>query len=657
MFKNTLIDQGCGKTTTMNMLTGMFSPSSGTAYIDGHDVTTNIAEARNSLGLCPQHNILINDLTVKEHLIFYCRLKGISNQREIQNEIDKYAELLDFKEISNALSKVLSGGQKRKLSIGIALCGNSKIVMLDEPTSGLDAGARRSLWNLLIQEKKGRTILLTTHHMDEADVLADRIAIMNEGQLQTVGSSFFLKKKFGSGYKLICVKDQGCNPSNILNVLSEFAPDVQLESNAQTEAVFIIKEDYLPAFPSMFKRIEDESKNLRISSFGCSMTTLEEVFMKVGSDANKSNHRKQSNLEFNDFIPSKKVTGMKLLLYQAYAMMLKKFHYTRRNFYSIGWLTLMSIFITYILMIAPIEFDFIYRELQPLPQNVSLSSYNKTIAAVDHDGSNPAIFQNYIGLFSGKDSAEVLNGDNFTEYLLKRYKISEAMVNAENVIGVTITKDKITAWRNIQSTYDSMLGPISLNMIHRAILKSVAGVDHDILVGSKPYYTNYDTITSTGMPQTTTEELIVTEDDNEKALTKEEELPFDSKILNFILIFAMFYLLLGYWPSIFIAIKVKERMTRAKLLQFISGANRFIYWLTSFVIDYIVLIGVTSIIIGILALNQRVYFRTGEQLGTLMAVFALYGFSAIPFIYAASFLFEKHPTSETMVSVYALICK
>lgn len=125
---------GAGKTTTMNMLIGMFSPTSGTAYLNGHDITTETIEARKQLGVCPQHNVLIDDLTVKEHIIFFCRLKGIKSNKQIDSEISKYVHLLEFYDKVDALSKTLSGGQKRKLSIGVALCGDSKIVMLDEPT-------------------------------------------------------------------------------------------------------------------------------------------------------------------------------------------------------------------------------------------------------------------------------------------------------------------------------------------------------------------------------------------------------------------------------------------------------------------------------------------------------------------------------------------
>ena len=104
------------------------------------------------------------------------------------------------------MSHTLSGGNKRKLSVSIALCGGSKFVLLDEPTSGMDLGARRYLWDMLMKYKKGRIVILTTHYMDEADVLGDRIGIMAKGQLMCLGSSLFLKNRFGAGYRLTLVK-------------------------------------------------------------------------------------------------------------------------------------------------------------------------------------------------------------------------------------------------------------------------------------------------------------------------------------------------------------------------------------------------------------------------------------------------------------------
>lgn len=641
---------GAGKTITISMLTGMLSPSSGTAFLNGHSIITETIDARNSLGFCPQHNILFDDLTMAEHITFFCRLKGVHSKKEIDEEIVKYAELLDFNDKINSLSKTLSGGQKRKLSIGVALCGNSKTVILDEPTSGLDAGARRSLWNLLIKEKKGRTILLTTHHLDEADILGDRIAIMNEGELQTVGSSFFLKKKFGSGYKLICVKETDCNPQRILDVLHEFASDSYLDSNTQTDVVFVINEGHLPIFPKMFKKIEDEMNSLKISTFGCSLTTLEEVFMKVGSQIDKTSPEKKSVEVKSDFIPTRKIRGIKHVFYQVYAIILKKFHYTRRNFYSIGWLTLLTAALCYVFLAAPIEFGSVYRYGDLGSNAMSLDAFNSTTTAIENDGSMQELADSYISLFGGKDKIEVLDG-NFTDFIFQQFQISERKTYEKYMISVTIRKDRITAWYN-SYIYSDQLQIISLNMVHRALLKVLGSPENDILAFYKRF--NYTQTEETGNVTESSAKAESDDDDNEIQLTPEEALSYEATLINFALIFMLFYIMLIYWPSIFIAIKVKERVTRSKLLQFISGTNRFVYWLTSFFIDFTVFLSVIYIIVGVVAANQRAYFRTGEQIGTLLALFSFYGFSMLPLVYAMSFLFEKHAKAESLVPVLGL---
>lgn len=195
---------GAGKTTTMSILSGMYPPTSGTAFVGRFNIKTDMDEARQFLGVCPQHNILFDDLTIREHLIFFSKLKGLSDS-ETELEVTKYIKLLDLESKAEVLAKTLSGGTKRRLSVGVALCGGSKIVLCDEATSGMDPAARRVLWDLLQQEKKGRTILMTTHFMDEAEVLGDRIAVLHNGELKCYGSPFFLKKAYGMGYILVSV--------------------------------------------------------------------------------------------------------------------------------------------------------------------------------------------------------------------------------------------------------------------------------------------------------------------------------------------------------------------------------------------------------------------------------------------------------------------
>ncbi len=166
---------GAGKSTTMHLLTGLYTPTSGTAKINGLSITNSMNEIRKSLGFVPQHNILFDLMTVKEHIWFYSRLKGLDNLLST-NETNLMLEQTGLEFKKNELSKNLSGGQQRKLSVAIAFCGSSKTVILDEPSAGVDPSGRRDIWDMLLKFRTNdRTILISTHHMDEADVLGYRI--------------------------------------------------------------------------------------------------------------------------------------------------------------------------------------------------------------------------------------------------------------------------------------------------------------------------------------------------------------------------------------------------------------------------------------------------------------------------------------------------
>uniref|UniRef100_H0VCA2 ATP binding cassette subfamily A member 3 n=1 Tax=Cavia porcellus TaxID=10141 RepID=H0VCA2_CAVPO len=270
---------GAGKTTTLSMLTGLFPPTSGRAYISGYEISQDMVQIRKSLGLCPQHDVLFDNLTVAEHLCFYAQLKGLSRQK-CPEEVKQMLHILSLEDKRNSLCRFLSGGMKRKLSIGIALIAGSKVLMLDEPTSGMDAISRRAIWDLLQQQKNDRTILLTTHFMDEADLLGDRIAIMAKGELQCCGSSLFLKQKYGAGYHMTLVKEPHCNPKAISQLVYHHIPNATLESSAGAELSFILPKESTHRFESLFAKLEKKQKELGIASFGASVTTMEEVFLR-----------------------------------------------------------------------------------------------------------------------------------------------------------------------------------------------------------------------------------------------------------------------------------------------------------------------------------------------------------------------------------------
>jgi len=209
---------GAGKTTTMSILTGLFPPTSGSAHVDGKSILTDMEAIRESLGLCPQHNVLFDRLTVKEHLEFFINLKGTFGQ-QAETEVLQMINDIQLSDKMHWASSKLSGGMKRKLSCAIALIGGSQTVFLDEPTSGMGPYARRGTWDLLLKHKAGKTIILTTHFMDEADFLGDRIAIMADGQLRCCGSSLFLKSRYGVGYHLTLVKKKNCNQNAVTSLI------------------------------------------------------------------------------------------------------------------------------------------------------------------------------------------------------------------------------------------------------------------------------------------------------------------------------------------------------------------------------------------------------------------------------------------------------
>uniref|UniRef100_A0A8C0G2T6 ATP-binding cassette sub-family A member 2 n=1 Tax=Chelonoidis abingdonii TaxID=106734 RepID=A0A8C0G2T6_CHEAB len=297
---------GAGKTTTMSILTGLFPPTSGSATIYGHDIRTEMDEIRKNLGMCPQHNVLFDKLTVEEHLWFYSQLKSMAEE-EIRKEMDKMIEDLELSNKRHSLVQTLSGGMKRKLSVAIAFVGGSRAVILDEPTAGVDPYARRAIWDLILKYKPGRTILLSTHHMDEADLLGDRIAIISHGKLKCCGSPLFLKSTYGDGYKLTVVKKQSdsrngtgqspgippshsstspCSEPRVTQFIKKYVASCLLISNTNTELSYILPSEAVKkgCFERLFQHLEQRLGELELTSFGLMDTTLEEVFLKVSEE-------------------------------------------------------------------------------------------------------------------------------------------------------------------------------------------------------------------------------------------------------------------------------------------------------------------------------------------------------------------------------------
>jgi ATP-binding cassette subfamily A (ABC1) protein 3 len=226
--------------------------------------------------------VLFELLTAQEHLDIFYDFKGADPAKKTE-EITKLISDVGLEDKKHTFASKLSGGSKRKLSSAMALCGGSKLIIMDEPTSSLDLSARRKIWNMLKEYKKDRIILLTTHYMDEADILGDRIGIIAKGKISCLGSSLFLKRKFGVGYNLSMIKSTPEPNAAILSYCAQhLGNDVQILSEIKSELTLQIPNCYVDKFNLFFSNLDRDMEELKISTYGISLTTLEDVFLKVG---------------------------------------------------------------------------------------------------------------------------------------------------------------------------------------------------------------------------------------------------------------------------------------------------------------------------------------------------------------------------------------
>ena len=179
-------ENGAGKSTTINMLCGLTKPTSGDAYILGKSVVNDVFEVKKLINVSPQEIALGNKISIKENLELVARIYG-DNKIEAEKKSRVMLEKLKLTEKANEKVKTLSGGMQRKLSIGMALISEPKVLFLDEPTVGLDVRTRNELWKTIEKLKGKVTIILTTHYLEEAQALADKIIIINKGRIKSEG--------------------------------------------------------------------------------------------------------------------------------------------------------------------------------------------------------------------------------------------------------------------------------------------------------------------------------------------------------------------------------------------------------------------------------------------------------------------------------------
>ena len=306
------------------MVTGATSDFEGDAFVDGVDVKKHPQRARASLGVCPQHDVLWPSLTAREHLELFAALRApdaedagsVPGRRERERDAARVAASLAAAGLArdaDRLAGTLSGGQRRRLSLAIAFIGEPSVVLLDEPTAGMDPLARRHAWDVIRKmagrrggappaaEKTARpsapvSVLLTTHFMDEADALSDRVAVMHSGKLACAGSPLFIKASFGGGYVLrlrTCRDaDFGAIESVVRRARVETAPlsfadstdarDVLKTRVATAVATVALPSSARASFPALLEALEGaRGEAIGVLECGVGCATLEDAFLNV----------------------------------------------------------------------------------------------------------------------------------------------------------------------------------------------------------------------------------------------------------------------------------------------------------------------------------------------------------------------------------------
>lgn len=288
---------GAGKSTTINCLTGVLPPSNGEALVYGQPISCNgsMDRIRSMMGVCPQFDVLWGELSGIEHLNIYGHVKGVY-WADVGKQAATLLERVKLTYAGQQRSSAYSGGMKRRLSVAIALLGDPKIVYLDEPTTGMDPISRRYVWDIIQEAKVGRAIVLTTHSMEEADILGDRIAIMAKGRLRCLGTSLRLKQKFGSGYQVavsVIPSNQGVHPDPELIAKRTAAIKAFFQQHlglapfeeGRVYLSYLIPRDKDAQLMPFLKQLEANADALGMTDLQLSLTSLEEVFLNIAKTA------------------------------------------------------------------------------------------------------------------------------------------------------------------------------------------------------------------------------------------------------------------------------------------------------------------------------------------------------------------------------------
>ncbi|GAX75876.1 hypothetical protein CEUSTIGMA_g3319.t1 [Chlamydomonas eustigma] len=269
---------GAGKSTCINMLTGFLDPTGGSAKIAGMDIFRNLSEIYPLMGVCPQDNLIWEQMTAREHLGFYGRLKGLTGE-SLKNAVCAALKSVNLWDAADRLAGTFSGGMKRRLCVAISFIGTPRVVYLDEPSTGLDPASRHGLWDVVKANKADKAVILTTHSMEEAEMLCDRLGIFVDGKMVCIGNPKEITNRFAS-YLLLTISVSYGDVDKAREIVRSMSPAaLETYSVGGTLRYELPKSDI--SLSGVYITMASAKDAMTILDWGVSNSTLEDVFIKL----------------------------------------------------------------------------------------------------------------------------------------------------------------------------------------------------------------------------------------------------------------------------------------------------------------------------------------------------------------------------------------
>ena len=624
LFKNEIFcllgHNGAGKTTLIKMISGTEDPDNGDIFLNNISIITNKNYLYNNIGLCQQEDILFNYLTVKEHLIYMIELKGAEKDTL---QIDTFINKIDLTSKKNAICQTLSGGEKRKLCIALALIGNSQLVLLDEPTSGMDVISKRHLWNFLKEFKKDKIIILTTHSLDEAEYLGDRIGIMSDGEFICSGTSSFLKSKYPCGFNLNLLVNSETftleKKHELYNQLIQYEPN--LEIKISSKKLFSVNiESNNKNIKEIFKIIEENKSKYGIEDYTVSSTTLEDVFLKLNHKVNINEDKKSEAInnkgiliKDDDDNDDKKVTSF---IFQLLSHIKRGFFSIWRNKTLFILELLVGLFVLYIYVL--IQYNILGHMSKETLSFIELLEYNDIFVCKD----NVEFFKSsYVYEDLNSIKLKIINKKND-----KNEFIEEIYKNSLGHIG----KSGLCLINTNSNIYDIYNTEIPMNIPGYMMANMMFSISAFL---KKEYNINAE---------------IFTEIVNLKS-TDIGGMGIDSSEMStmFSLCYACLISIFLYLGSI-ISEKIKERIKNIKHILYLSGSNIWSYWCGFYIVDLIKLLIFSS-------LASASLYIINSFASLIWINFIITSFSFLPFVYALSFILEKEESGQKALNLITFL--